>query len=183
MSLFDDPFYLINQRLKTLEAKIAAVYGGRKVGLGDGVLEYGTAGFEITSFGVNNWLDDAGDKTPEVTLEMGSRCLIFAGFRPTLIGNAGTVNFRSIQMTIGIAIDGTAPDALPLPVTRASYSISTTNSAYIDIPSTFFTFREGLEPGEHTFTMQAYAPDTNPTGTINPLLTDTSLAIFPLGFE
>ena len=190
MSLFDDPFYLINQRLKDLEAKIDAVYGGRKVGLGDAVLESGSGSYEITSFGENDWQDDAGDKTPEVTLQTGSRVMIFAGFRVKNIGYKGSTvgvdDFRSLSVVTGIQIDSTEPQSFPLPTMRAQTVIATdqtASGAFVYLPLTFTTFREDLEPGEHTFTMRFYAYDSAPTGTRNPEFDDTSLMVFPLGFQ
>lgn len=176
-----------------LESRLRRLEGAQRSGLGSIGVDGGNAGFTISTFETtgfgSDWVDDAaGGATPEVTLYTGRRVIIIATFRTANVGQAGAsvgVNdFRADQIVAGVSIDSTDPHEFPAPSMRASYDIVGADLAggFITVPTTFAPTRSDLEPGDHTFRLRFSALDTNPTGTVYPLITDTSLVVIPLGF-
>lgn len=177
----------IDRRLRVLE-------GTQRSGLGSIVADGGSGGFTISTFETTNfgadWVDDAaGGTTPEVTIHTGSRVIILATFRTAQVGQAGAAvgvnDFRSAQIVAGVSVDSLEPHEFPAPSMRASFDIAGADLAggFITVPTTFAPTRSDLVPGEHTFRLKFSAYDTNPSGTVNPLITDTSLIVIPLGWE
>jgi hypothetical protein len=176
----------LSRQIADLERRLRIMEGTQRSGLGSIQTANGTTGVSYTSY--DSWSNLGGD-APEITMNTGSRVVILAQARVSLIGTPTTAApLKSQGITLGVGIDSTEPDGFALPVMRnqvAPIAVDATGnvSVYGSLPTTLLTTRPDLEPGEHTFKLLFFAEEDNPSGTDHPLVSDTSLIVIPLGYS
>lgn len=174
----------LTRDMADMERRLRIMEGTQRSGLGSIRTANGTAGASLTSYG--SWSNLGGD-APAITMNTGSRVVILAQARVSLIGTPTTpAPLKSQAIVLGVGIDSVTPAEFPLPVMRnqlgpIAISDAGNVSVYGSLPTSLLTSRSDLEPGEHTFKLLFYADEDNPSGTDDPLVTDTSLIVIPLG--
>ena len=176
----------LTRSIADIERRLRVMEGTQRSGLGSIRTANGSVGVSYTSYG--SW-SNLGGAAPEIAMHTGSRVLILAQARVSLIGTPTTpAPLKSQGIELGVGIDSVAPIGFPLPVMRnqlmpIAISDASNVSVYGWLPMSLLTSRSDLEPGEHTFKLLFHADEDNPGGTDHPLVTDTSLIVIPLGYS
>jgi hypothetical protein len=170
----------ILRRLQDLE-------GGQRTGLASTTMSVATAGTTIVAGAAGSWQDVT---MPVVTARCTYGAVVIGAIRATKIGaptaSAG-FDYRAANFVAGISLDGYVPNGHPSGVNFQSQLIADVRSATpspefnnFALPLTFVRVVTGLEPGNHTFKMQAYSELTYAAGTTDPVASDSVMVVIPL---